>query len=559
MDLRKFNLKKINFVLIKNLKTNFLTINTILSILKVLRSTMNKSLEEILANAEKCYKLSHFDEAAKLFVSAFDFEEADKSALLSNLSVVSYAKKDFELAAKYAQESLTLKPSFAQAHYNMGNAQTALKNFDSSLAYYKEAISLDNNFFDAHYNMGNLLSELGKYEASLESYKNAIECELANPKAYINMAVACAKLNQNDTAFKLYAKALELDPSSEHLWLNIALLLQSNQEYEKARLCFKNALDINPNFAEAKWSLALLQLTLKEFDSGWLLYEERFNQNLRERLNLPSFFKPKANAPCKSKTIFVANEQGFGDAIMFCRFLPMLAEKYGKVIYQPPKELARIIKHSKNISENITLVDAANEEDFDEFTSICSLPLLLGVKNDDMPSKSGYLESAKSEKFSYISNDKNLKIGIVWQGSIHIERLDKKRSINLNEFRPLFDIPNTSFYALQKGYGIEQVDEYSLDDKITILSHEFEDFEDTAEAIGMLDLVITVDTSVAHLSAALGKPTWILIDTCNCFRWGVTGENSYWYDSVKLFRQETKGEWGQVVNNLAESIAESLP
>jgi tetratricopeptide (TPR) repeat protein len=554
LDLRKFNLKKINFVLIKNLKTNFLTIKSILSILKVSRGTMNKSLQETLANAEKCYKLSHFDEAAKFFVSAFDFEEANKAALLSNLSVVSYAKKDFELAARYAQKSLILEPDFAQAHFNLANAHVALKNFEESLTHYEKAVSIDDNFFDAHYNMGNLLSELGRYETALESYKNAIKYDPANPKAYINMAIACAKLNRNDQAFKLYAKALELDSSSEYLWLNIALLLQSNKEYEKAKLCLKNALDINPDFTEAKWSLALLQLALKEFDNGWRLYEERFSRNLRERLDLPFFRKPKASSPCKTKTIFVASEQGFGDSIMFCRFLPMLAERYKKVLYQPPKELARIMKYSKAISDNIVLVDAAIEEDFDEFTSICSLPFLLGIDSDDVPLKSKYLTSTKSEKFNFISGDKNLKIGIVWQGSIHIERLDKKRSISLNELEPLFYIPNTSFYALQKGYGVEQVSEYGFDDKITILSHDFEDFADTAEAIEKLDIIITVDTSVAHLSAALGKPTWILIDTCNCFRWGVVGENSYWYDSVRLFRQETRGEWGQAIALLVEEL-----
>jgi len=515
---------------------------------------MNTTVEEALTQANECYQNGHFEKSIENFASVLDAPNVNKPAILSNMSVVSLAAGEVENALKYANEALLLEPNFAEAHYNLAKALYKQNNFLGALQHYDNATINNAGFFDAYYNKANLLSELERYEESLSDYEKAITCEPLNDKAYVNMAIACTKLGLDDRAFALYAKALELNPTSENIWLNIALALQSNKEYGQAKVCLNNAININPDFAEAKWSLALLCLTLKEFEQGWKLYEYRFDDTLRERLALPEIKKPKASVPNKNKTVFVTNEQGFGDAVMLCRFLPLLAQKYAKVLYQPPKELSRLIRHSSTISKEIEMVEQINEDDFDEFVPIGSLPLLLNIKNEDVPLRSSYLEAPQSGKFDFISNDKQLKVGLVWQGSVHIQRLDKKRSISLGEFKGLFEMQNISFYALQKGYGIEQVKEFGFEDKIKILSDDFQDFADTAEAIGKLDIVITVDTSVAHVSAALGKPTWILIDANNCFRWGLSSENSYWYDSVRLFRQERKNIWNNVIEKITQEL-----
>jgi hypothetical protein len=241
--------------------------------------------------------------------------------------------------------------------------------------------------------------------------------------------------------------------------------------------------------------------------------------------------------------LLVVGEQGFGDNIQFARFIPSL--NADKIYFAPRKELITLFQTSNEISTAATIIDASNLPEVDAWIPIMELAAICGANDKTVPFTSGYLPSHKKDMTDI------LKIGLVWQGNPSIARLDKLRSLTLSEFRPLFDIKNVEFISLQQGYGKEQLDEYR--DFIKD-SGVFSDFLATTKAIDELDLVITIDSSVAHLSAAMNKPTWILLPYVSCWRWGMDTKQSYWYDSVKLFRQTSPNIWQDVIQNIKDEI-----
>jgi len=401
---------------------------------------------------------------------------------------------------------------------------------------------------EAYFNLGVSYSRKNLFNLSISNYEKALEIAPNNPQIYNNLGIVYNKINQNDKAIENYNKAIELNPNNFEAYSNLGHTYSKKRLFDLSINSYEKAIKIKPDLANAYSDLSVVYLIQGNFLTGLEFFELRFfktNANVCTT-KLPT---PKWNgAPIKDKTIYVYHEQGYGDTIMFSRYLPVLESMGAKVLFKPQKELESLFKDN-NMKAEIISSDIPDETiKFDEHIPLMSLLRVLRVNLGNISSSEGYLKAnAEKEKFSkekYFNNNK-YKIGIFWHGDpAHIN--DANRSIPLKYFNSFAGLDNVELYSLQKGTGIEQLKELSDSVKIIDIGSDFNDYSDTAAAIANLDLVITVDTSVAHLSAAMNKPTWILLPHFPDWRWLLDREDSPWYKSVKLFRQNEPGNWEEL-------------
>lgn len=307
---------------------------------------------------------------------------------------------------------------------------------------------------------------------------------------------------------------------------------------QSAVSCYKMALEINPDDARTKVCLALSYLKLKSFEKGWELFENRYpSQN--------DLIKPIwKGEDIKGKTLFVYYEAGFGDTIMFARFLPMLKDKCKKVLFLPQPELAKLLQDS-----DLGVEILCGNAEFDYHIPMRSLPFALQINSEaEIPYKDKYLKADENKvrfyKENYFDTDK-FKIGINWRGNGVFE---DKRQIDLKFFEK-FNLPEVQIYSLQVGLS-EKLPENFVD-----LGSTFSDFSDTAAAIENLDLIISNDTSVAHVAGALGKKCFVLLPFAPDWRWGVNSDSSYWYEGVKLFKQKHSDNWQEVFEKVYAEVS----
>lgn len=341
-----------------------------------------------------------------------------------------------------------------------------------------------------------------------------------------------------------YKKALELNPNDYSACFELGSLYYMNKnDPDKAATYYEKIVNLDSKNIRAKICLAVSYLKTKNYESGWKLFESRLDNKISENLNKD--FTWDLNT-IKNKTVFIYAERGFGDTIMFARFLPLLKEKCKKVLFLPQTPCYELLKNNNLGVEIINRIS----ESFDFHAPIMSLPYKLGLKTEkDIPFKDKYLKADTSKtkfyKENYFNNDK-IKIGINWQGNTTFEQ---NRKIELENFDKLFRLKNTKFYSLQTGEAKDQLKKYT-NFKITDLGSTFNDFSDTAAAIENLDLVISNDTSVVHLAGALGKKCWVLLPFVQDWRW--TNDLNYcpWYNRIKLFKQSSPKNWDNVFPEL---------
>jgi tetratricopeptide (TPR) repeat protein len=505
------------------------------------------------------------DEGIELLKKAISIN-GKLAPLHSNLAYAYNAQGHFSGGLASANRALALQPGFPDALNNRGNALAGLDRATEALASFEKALALQPGFAQAWNNRACVLRDLGHPADALASCDQAIALQSGYADAWSNRANALSDMNRPMDAQASYQRALELAPVFVDAWNNLGVTLIDMKQHDEALRSYERALALAPDSAEAHWNYALCLLQMGRLEEGWREYEWRWQRH-RTRASQRGFAQHVwlGDFPLAGKTILLHAEQGLGDTLQFCRYAPLVAAQGAKVILEVPKELRRLLATLDGVAE---LVEAGQAlPPFDCHAPLLSLPLAFRTDLASIPCATPYLfaDSTDTQRWArrLASDDAPaLKVGLVWAGGnrphvAEFRKADARRSVALDTLRPILHVPNVRFYSLQKGPAAQQLRERpDLAARIVDHTDEFADFADTAAFIDNLDLVITVDTAVAHLAGAMGKAVWITNRFDTCWRWLLDRTDSPWYPSAQLFRQPTLGDWNSVVESVRAALSE---
>jgi Flp pilus assembly protein TadD len=433
------------------------------------------------------------------------------------LGVIAGQRDDNAAAVEWIGKAIAIEPSAAIYHNNLGAFSRRLGKMDEALAAYKKAVELQPDYADARYNLGNVLRDTGLLEQSIAEYREAIRLRPDNAETHNNFGFALQHLGRVEEAIAEYREAMRLKPHYADVHLNLAFALLVGGDYEQG-------------LPEYEWRTrrpahGLAELPQPRWDGGTL----------------------------QGKTILVRSEQGLGDGIQFVRYVAILADRGGAVILECLPELRRLFEGVAGVTH--VLARGEPPPPFDVHCPLASLPLALGTRLDSIPAAVPYLhaDSRLVEASGIAVPGGALNVGLAWAGNPD-HRNDRNRSLSLARLSPLGAAKDVRFFSLQKGKPAEQVRTPPPGMELVDASPELTDFADSAALIARLDLLITVDTAVAHLAGAMGKEVWVLLPFAPDWRWLLGREDSPWYPTMRLFRQETPGEWGPVIERVVMEL-----
>jgi tetratricopeptide (TPR) repeat protein len=407
---------------------------------------------------------------------------------------------------------------------------------------------------EAYNNLGAALEEEGKRDEALACYRRALELKPDYAEALKNIGNAFLEEGKLDEAISFLHRALTLNPNFARAHTGLGIVLREQGKMAEAHACFLRALELQPAFAWGHYNLGLLLLLLGRYEEGWREYERRLEvPNLAKAYPMPRWNGESA----VGRTILLHGEQGFGDVIQFIRYAPLVKRRTGagRVLMEAPPRLARLLQ--ENTDWNAEIISGASSEHaapVDCHASLLSLPLALGIF-DPLPMTAPYLRAdpaLRREWRERLGVTSSRRVGLVWAGNPR-HKLNRLRSMTAASLLPLIKTPGIEFYSLQMGDESgagRQLAELGLVD----LTGRIQDFADTAALVAELDLVISVDTAVAHLAGAMGRPVWTMLQFRGEWRWGLAGETTEWYPTMRLFRQPALGDWEAVVKRVAAEL-----
>jgi len=475
---------------------------------------------------------------------------------LNNRGLVLHGLQRFaEALASYAR-ALAVKPDYAEALNNRGLALQRVNRFDDALASYARALAIKPGYVEAHNNRGFLLHRLERFDDALVSYARALAINPDHAEALNNRGIALYDLNRLDEALASYDRALGIKLGHVEALNNRGLALQGLKRLDEALASFDCALAIRPDYAEAHNNRAMARLLCGDFREGWPDYEWRWKaKNLPDRLPIDAPVWNGENLDGRSILIFA--EQGRGDVIQFARYLPLLLQRGARVSFFGPAEITRLLG---SMGATITFISTlAGEDPCDFQCALMSLPLRFGADALSIPNDVPYLRAEPDlvTRWKARIGNHGFKIGIAWQGSRQ-GKVDQGRSIPLAEFVALSRLPGVRLISLQKHDGLDQLMRLARDAGIEVPGEDFDPgpdaFIDTAAVMEIADLIVTSDTAIAHLAGALGRPTWVALKSVPDWRWGLEGDGSPWYPTMRLFRQATPGDWRNVFEQIAGEL-----
>ena len=453
--------------------------------------------------------------------------------------------------------ALAIKPDYAEAHYNRGITLHDLKRLDEVPASYERALAIKPDYAEAHYNRGITLQELKRLDDALASYDRALAIKPDYAEASNNRGITLQELKRLDEALASYDRALAIKPDYAEAFNNRGNTLQQLKRLDDALESYERALAIKPDYAEALNNRGIARLLSGNFQAGWADHEWRWQtkdfSNRRPKLDGPDW----QGEDIAGHSILVFTEQGIGDLIQFARFLPLLARRGAKVTFSAPAKLIRLLRPLCTQIELVGSLKSGKTYDFQ--CALMSLPLWFGTDLNSIPDQIPYLkpEPDLAARWNRRIGDHGFKIGIAWQGN-PVGKIDQGRSYPLSELVPLARIPGVRLISLQKYHGLDQLAHLPSDVTVETLGDDFDGgqdaFIDTAAIMSHLDLIITSDTSIAHLAGALGCRTWVALQYVPDWRWLLDRDDSPWYPSLRLFRQETDGDWKGVFSRMEKEL-----
>jgi tetratricopeptide (TPR) repeat protein len=490
--------------------------------------------------------LGKLDEAIACYRHAVGLKP-DFAAAFNNLGIALTQKGEFAQAQRALERALEAKPDYAGAWFNLGNVLAARDECAKAVEHYRQALALDPDHIDALNNLGGALTELGAWREAASCYQRVLALQPANAAAHSNFGRVLAQRDELDAAIGHFREAIALQPHAIDAHINLGNVLLEQGDAPAAHQSYERARAIDPLHESAHWNDGLALLVQGDLAEGFRRW--RWNVAASKRFSAPEWRGEALNGA----TILIHAEQGFGDAIHFARYVPLVAARGGRVIFEAPVELHRLFASIEGVEQVVAFGDRL--PDFAWQCPLLSLPLAFKTTLRNIPNSAPYLSADPEavEDWRRRMAGPELKVGLVWAGRPEHKR-DRHRSMALAELAPLAAIPNVAFYALQKGAAIGEAEHAPQGMRLEILSPLLGDFADTAAAIMALDLVIAVDTSVAHLAGALGKPVWILNAYAPDWRWLEKRSDSPWYPTAELFRQDAARRWAPVVADVAAEL-----
>ena len=491
------------------------------------------------------------------------------------------------LAEASYRRALQIDPSDSIALFNLGNVYLSEKNYPGAIDNYQRVIALASPQSDLYNNMGVAYLESGELQPAMEALVRAIELASSNAKAHFNLGRLLAKQKEHRKAIESFARAIDLNPDYAKAFHSLGSSRQALGELAAAKAAYHRALDLEPEYtavitnlasvlvlqgsregaalleelveqepasAEAHWNLSTALLMLGDYVRGWKEYEWRWQWN-----GFPSpkrgFAQPQwEGQPLEGATIVLHAEQGFGDTLQFVRYAPLVAQRGGRVVLEVQPGLKRLLQHLPSVAECVAAGDPLPEFSF--HCPMMSLAAVFGTTIETVPPvPSGFLlgHAGLSRSQTNVNRD-YLKVGLVWAGNPEHPN-DALRSISLADFLPLTNVDSVAFASLQKGPASAQTAEGHWPVELPDLLTGVVDFADTAAIVMNLDLVITVDTAMAHLVGTMGKPVWILHSHIPDWRWGLQSETSPWYPTARLFRKSDSAGWNELMEHVASELA----
>jgi tetratricopeptide (TPR) repeat protein len=451
--------------------------------------------------------------------------------------------------------ALQIRPDYPETLNNLGSLLYELNRFDEAETCYRRALKIRPDHATAHNNLGNIFKKLDRLEEAKACYLRAMEIQPDFAEAHYNLSNVLQDLGRLDEAEACYRRTLEIKPDYALAHNNLGVTLQNLGRLKEAEASYRHALEINPNLGEVHWNEGLYRLLIGEFATGWKQYEWRWHRTPGIK---PRYFQQPlwlGIENLKDKTILLHAEQGFGDAIQFCRYAKHVANLGAKVILEVPPQLETLLRELEGVTEIVSTGQCL--PDFDYHCPLLSLPLAFKADLSNITGQR-YIRADRQKTAEWrakLDQSGNKKIGLVWRGNKE-HKNDRNRSITLEEIQVLVN-NKAEYYCLQKELGSKDQAILQQTRGIQFFGDELRDFSDTAALIESMDLVISVDTSVAHLAGAMGKEVWVLLPFIPDWRWLLDRSDSPWYQSAKLFRQPRIGDWSSVlieVKNTLEDI-----
>jgi tetratricopeptide (TPR) repeat protein len=461
--------------------------------------------------------------------------------------------KRHEEALASFDKAIALKPDFAEAYNNRGMVLENLNRHEEALANCDKAVVLKPDHAKAYYNRGNALNDLKRHNEALASFDEAIALKPDFAEAYNNRGLTLNEIKRHEEALVSCDKAITLKPDFAGAYHNRGLALNELKRHEEALASYDKAIALKPEFGDAYRNQSLCLLLLGRFEQGWRQYE------WRKKCDKPiaARFYPQplwlGEEDISGKTLFVWWEQGFGDTIQFCRYAKLVEARGAKVIMSVQQPLHELLKQ---ISPTIEIINTDEvPTDFDYHCPLLSLPLAFGTTLETIPAQQPHLKADEQLRLAWSARlppKTKPRIGLVWSGRTDLPKRED-RAIDLEQLL-LFLSPDADWICLQKEIREKDLSVLQQLGSIAFFGVDLSDFSDTAALLDAMDLVITIDTSVAHLAGAMGKPVWILLPYSPDWRWLLDRDDSPWYPSARLFRQQQIGNWAGVINQVKDEL-----
>ncbi|MGD0540831.1 MAG: tetratricopeptide repeat protein [Tepidisphaeraceae bacterium] len=455
-------------------------------------------------------------------------------------------------AVEICRQAIARFPDDAKIHYVLALALNDAQRFSEAIDAYNQAVRLNPEFFEAYNNLGTLLSRRGRFDEAIQALTQAIRLRPELAQTHATLSNALRDNWKLEEAVAAASKALALNPELAQAYTSLGAALLGLGRFDEAIHACQSAIQRKPDSPAAHLNIALAELVSGNLERGWPEYEWRLrcpDALPPRRISLPAWDGTRIDG----KTILLYSEQGFGDAIHFIRYVPMVAALGGRVVLECPASLLPLLRGSAGVDRAVATGAALPHCDLQ-----CALPSLPGMFKTTLgsiPAANPYLaadaKTAESWRKRIEPSGDVLQVGLAWAGRAE-NRNDRNRSIRLEKFSPLANVTGVRFHSLQTNRPANV--SFALSDWSDLLK----DFAQTAALLANLDLVVSVDTAVAHLAGAMGKPVWLLLPFPPDWRWMLNRSDSPWYPTMRLFRQTAAGDWDAVIRRVAEELANSI-
>lgn len=544
---------------------------------------------ERLQQAVALHKIGKLHDADQIYKSILE-NEPEQADALHLCGVIAQQQNQSEKAVELISKAIRFNPNHPPFFSNLGNAYRSLGKLDLAIESYDHALKLNPDFLDALVNRAAALADDHQIDDAKKDLQYALQIQPNHAIAHARMARIHHLEDKSDLAIetmkialtlnpdlyeewsnlgnilrdtgrpelaeRMHRRAIQLNPEFFQAWNNLGQVLHDLHRFSEAIAAYDKAVEIAPRFIEPVWNKSLSLLTIGEYGIGFQLYEYRLK---RAGVNVPQLSRPEwTGGDLKGKTLLVYAEQGYGDQFQYVRFLFDVAVKASKVILVVEENLRELMRslEIKNL-EVVTYSSLPN--DYDCFTALMSIPARLRVQSISSPTTLPYLKAdddLADPIAQKLSGSKKMKVGFCWKGNPKHSN-DRKRSINIEAMRPILDLDAFDFYSLQYQGESDFIHISGISEKIKnakTSEDDLKNFSTTAALIQNLDLIITVDTSIAHLAGAMGRPVWLLVSRCADWRWGVDKTTTPWYPSMKIYRQSDLSTWADAIESIRNDL-----